>query len=115
MPTIDKVTYSKIYPTAAFMNERVGVEIALNPLDDPMEALKEAKALCDSFNREANPDLYKHNIKPLNADDAALVAEIEGSDTIQKLGRLKGQLNAVTKPYYTEKAKKLTDNFQNHE
>lgn len=112
---IKEVSFNSIYAKSSFLNDRIGVVIALNEGDDAKEALAVAKQLSDEFHKEANPDLYKHNAKPLNADDAALVAEIEGSDTIQKLGRLKGQLNAVTKPYYMDKLKTLTNNFQNHE
>lgn len=110
---IDKVTYSKIYPTSGFLNERVGVEISVSPGSDPMEALRAGKLLCDEFNKEANPNLYKYNSEPLTAEEAAIVKEIELCEDVKKLAFYKINMKKNIKPYYMERLKTLTDNFSN--
>lgn len=112
---IDRISYSKIFPTSAFMNERVGVEIAINQGEDPMEALRTAKQLCQDFNKESNPELYKHNEKPLTAEEASLLEDIKNAADVKKLGLLKNHLTPALKPYYAEKLKTFTNNFQTHD
>jgi hypothetical protein len=112
---IDRITYSKIFPTSAFMNERVGVEIALNPGDDAMEALRTAKQLCQDFNKESNPELYKHNEKPLTAEETSLLEDIKNAVDLKKLGLVKNHLTPALQPYYMERMKALTNNYSTHD
>lgn len=105
---IDKVTYSKIFSTSQFLNERIGIEIIVNAGEDAMLALKEAKNICQEFHKEANPELYKFNEKSLTAEETNAITEIGLCTTIEKLATYKGFLTDNTKPYYMEKLKQLT-------
>jgi hypothetical protein len=111
---ITKVSYSKIYPTASYMNERIGVEIEINEGEDAKGALHAAKILTDEFHKEANPDLYKYNEQTLTPDEIAVKESIEAAKSPQILGMLKNKLTANTKGYYMEKLKALTNNFTAH-
>lgn len=52
---VSKVTYSQLFPLSAYLNERVGVEVDLNPGEDAKEALETAKKLCEEFHKENAP------------------------------------------------------------
>ena len=111
---ITKVSYNKIFPTASYMNERIGVEIDLIDGDDAKVALNTAKLLAEEFHKESNPDLYKHNNISLTPDEISIKEEIELAVSPQKLGILKNKLTTNTRGYYMEKLKTLTNNFVNH-
>lgn len=105
----DRISYSKIYPTSSFLNERIGIEIIVEEGGDPKEALRAAKQLADEFNKEANPNLYKFNETALSAEEAAIVKEIEIAPTLERLSNFKTVLTQNTKPYYLAKLKSFTD------
>lgn len=106
---ISKIIYSKIYATSQFLNERIGVEVDINEMEDPKIALQEAKKLADEFHKEANPELYKHNEKSLTAEETNTITEIGLCDTLEKLATLNGFNTPNTKPYYTDKMKELKE------
>lgn len=111
---IKTIAYSKIYPTASYMNERIGVEIELNEGEDAKQAMQTAKALSDEFHKESNPDLYKFNEVTLTPEELALKEEIDTKTTPQSLGMLKNRLTPNTKGYYMAKLKTLSNGFQQH-
>ena len=111
---IEKITYAKIFPTSSFLNERIGIELVVLPGEDAKEALRVAKQLAEEFNRESNPNLYKHNKEPLTSEEAAIVKGIELCESVEQLATLyKRNLTANIKPYYMDKIKTLTENFTN--
>jgi len=105
---IEKVTYNKLFPTSSFLNERVGVEIILNEGDNAKEALQYAKQLCEEFNKESNPELYKHNETHLTAEEASIAKQIEIAPTLERLAEFKGNLTQNTKKYYLDRLKELS-------
>lgn len=110
-----KVIFAKLYANSAFLNERIGIEILVEQGQDPKEALQEAKRISDEFHKESNPELYKHNDKPLTAEEASLLEDIKNATDARKLGLLKNHLTSALKPYYSEKLKTFTNNFQTHD
>lgn len=105
---ISKISYSKIYATSQFLNERIGVEVDINEGEDAKVALQTAKSLADEFHKEANPELYKFNEKSLTAEEANIVTEISNCTTMDKLATYKGFATGVLSKYYIDKMKELT-------
>lgn len=60
MPTIEKVTYEKVFPLAPYVNEKIGVSYLLNATDDPKQVLQSAKDLCEEFHRESKTESLSH-------------------------------------------------------
>jgi hypothetical protein len=112
---IKEVTFTKIYANSSFLNDRIGVTVAVNEGEDAKEALRTAAMLSDEFHKERNPDVYKHNDKPLTAEETSLLEDIKNATDVKKLGMLKNHLTPALKPYYVEKLKTLTDNFKTHD
>lgn len=112
---IKEVSFNSIYAKSSFLNDRVGIVVALNEGEDAKEGLAWAKKLSDEFHKEAHPDLYKHNEKPLTADEASLLEEIRNATDLKKLGMLKTHLSPALQPYYMDRMKALTNNFSTHE
>jgi hypothetical protein len=55
---IDRVTYQKIFPTGmAYLNHKIGVEVALDEDDSPDQAFDLAKATVEQWNKESNPSM----------------------------------------------------------
>lgn len=51
--TIERISYSKIFPIASFINEKIGVDILLNEGESPDEAFAEAKRWVEKFHVNA--------------------------------------------------------------
>jgi hypothetical protein len=110
-----EVSFTKIYANSSFLNDRIGVVVSINEGEDAMQALHEAAKLSDAFHKERNPDVYKHNEKPLTAEEASLLEDIKNATDAKKLALLKTHLTKALQPYYMEKLKALTENFKTHE
>jgi hypothetical protein len=65
---ISKVTYSQLFPVGLYLNERVGVEIDVNPGEDAMKALEIAKALTVDFNKKNSPQPEEEKVIQLNKE-----------------------------------------------
>ena len=112
---IREVSFNKIYANSSFLNDRIGVVVSVNEGEDAKEALLVAAKLADEFHKERNPDLYKHNEKPLTAEESSLLEDIKNAADIKKLGMMKNLLTPALQPYYMEKLKTFTNNFETHE
>jgi hypothetical protein len=110
-----EVSFTKIYANSSFLNDRIGVVVSINEGEDAMQALHEAAKLSDAFHKERNPEVYKHNEKPLTAEEASLLEDIKNATDAKKLGMIKNHLTDALKPYYAEKLKTFTNNFATHD
>ena len=113
--TIREVSFNKIYANSSFLNDRIGVVVSVNEGEDAKEALRIAAQLSDEFHKERNPELYKHNEKPLTAEESSLLEDIKNAPDLNKLALIKRHLTPALQPYYVDKMKTLTNNFENHE
>lgn len=61
MATITKVTYRRTYNLGSFQSEAIGVEMDLNPNEDPINAFKEMNKITDAYHLETltQLDLYR--------------------------------------------------------
>lgn len=55
---ITTVNYQKVFPLGQYINERIGVEIQVDPDESEIEALREAKRIVEQFHKDNNPQLY---------------------------------------------------------
>lgn len=55
---ITTVNYQKVFPLGQYINERIGVEIQVDPDESEVEALREAKRIVEQFHKDNNPQLY---------------------------------------------------------
>lgn len=47
--TIKTITYTKVFPLAAYVNEKIGVEVEVNEGENPTELFSQAKSLVNSW------------------------------------------------------------------
>lgn len=52
------ISYQQLFPTGAFSNVRLGMEVELNEVDSPEAAYQYAKETIDKWHRATNPQLY---------------------------------------------------------
>ena len=74
---IQKVSYQKTFPLAAYSNERVGVEIELGVSDSPAAALITAKNFVENFHKENNPPQEEYR--------GTSITEVVQVDKVEKL------------------------------
>lgn len=55
---ITTVNYQKVFPLGQYINERIGVEIQVDPDESEVEALRQAKRIVEQFHKDNNPQLY---------------------------------------------------------
>lgn len=55
---ITKVSYSKKFPTGAYLNEDIGFEAEVDSMDDPQEAIGHLKQMAEDAHKRNNPGLY---------------------------------------------------------
>lgn len=51
------ISYAKVFPLAAYVNEKIGVEIELDEHDDWEENFSLAKRMVEKFHKDNNPQL----------------------------------------------------------
>lgn len=54
-----KVIYQKVFPLAQYVNEKIGIEIELDGMDDENKAFKIAKDTVEKWHKEWNPQLQE--------------------------------------------------------
>jgi len=54
-----KVIYQKVFPLAQYVNEKIGIEIELDGMDDENKAFKIAKDTVEKWHKEGNPQLQE--------------------------------------------------------
>jgi hypothetical protein len=59
---ITTINYQKVFPLGQYINERLGIEIEVSELDDPLEVYKEAKRIIEEAHRAMNPQLEYESI-----------------------------------------------------
>ena len=110
--TTKEIYFEVILPKSSFLNYRLGITKTVLPDETVIDVCNKACQEAEEWHKSKHPELYKHNDKPLTTEETELVQEIESADTPHKLGMLKGRITNATKPYYMDKLKTLTNNFQ---
>lgn len=54
-----KVIYQKVFPLAQYVNEKIGIEIELDGMDDENKAFKIAKDTVEKWHKEGNPQMQE--------------------------------------------------------
>jgi hypothetical protein len=54
---VKTISYAKVFPLAAYVNEKIGVEIELDETDDWEETFSLAKTMVEKFHKDNNPQL----------------------------------------------------------
>lgn len=54
-----KVIYQKVFPLAQYVNEKIGIEIELDGMDDEGKAFKIAKDTVEKWHKEGNPQMQE--------------------------------------------------------
>jgi N-acetylmuramoyl-L-alanine amidase CwlA len=54
---VKTISYAKVFPLAAYVNEKIGVEIELDETDDWEETFSLAKRMVEKFHKDNNPQL----------------------------------------------------------
>lgn len=55
---IIEVTFDELYPTAPFLNTRIGAKASVSEREDPQEAWSQLKRLADDFHKKNYPNMY---------------------------------------------------------
>lgn len=72
MATIKTVSYSKLFPLGMYTNEKIGVELELDPNENPMEVLETARTLVHDYHFQANKELYEQRGTQIREIEPAL-------------------------------------------
>lgn len=90
---VTKVKYEKLFPTGAYLNEKIGfeaeIEPHLNSLDNPTSAIEQLRQLAEQSHREKYPHLYTESGSPIT------IMEKEESVT-NRLAQLIQDINSCT-------------------
>jgi len=93
MAKITSVSYAKLFPLGAFINEKVGVEMTIDEGEDVMSVLNEAKKLVTTFHYESNKELYEMK--------GTKVTDIVDGEPIIKLDAKQSQTQSIIKDIST--------------
>lgn len=52
---VKTISYAKVFPIAAYVNEKIGVEVELDETDGYEETFLQAKQLVEKFHKDNNP------------------------------------------------------------
>jgi uncharacterized cupredoxin-like copper-binding protein len=86
---ITTVSYAKLFPLGAFINEKIGVEISISEGEDARFALSEAKKLVHEFHFEQNKELYEMKGTTVTTIEPELVGELAIINDIKSCKELK--------------------------
>lgn len=77
---ITSVNYQKVFPLGQYINERIGVEIQVDPDESEVDALREAKRIVEQFHKDNNPQLYTETpIQPQYFNGSFPIHDKEGN------------------------------------
>jgi hypothetical protein len=62
---IDRISYQKLFPLGAYVNERIGAEGQLDDGEDAIRATKELSDMVHKIHMQLNPHLYTDGQNPL--------------------------------------------------
>lgn len=110
-----EVYFEIIMPKSSFLNYRLGVTKVVAPGVSVLDVWDVACSEAEEWHKRKHPELYKHNETVLTVEETELVAEINEKTEVKHLAMMKNRLTKATTPYYMDKLKTLTSNFQNHE
>lgn len=102
---IEKISYQKLFPLGAFINEKIGVEMQLDEGDNPLQVLNEAKKLVEKYHIDTNPQMY--------IDDAPQISTslpIEEVQPLTKVASLIQQINSCEEMKVLESYKFIVKN-----
>lgn len=68
--TPERVSYQKTFNLGSYQSERIGVDMLLSPGDDPEEALKQCKAMVESFHIETIPVIENPPVVQVQQNEA---------------------------------------------
>lgn len=121
---IDRVTYSKKFPYAPYLNFDIGFEASLDDTDDPVKALDRLKTMVEGYYKE-NIELpqppsppeeqvqtiqVSSQIKRTKSVQEVYADEIKSCNTLSalKAWTFLSSQNAALKPIYDAKLKELS-------
>lgn len=55
---IIEVTFDELYPTAPYLNARIGAKASVSEREDPQEAWSQLKRFADDFHKKNYPNMY---------------------------------------------------------
>lgn len=56
---VTKIIYQKVFPLAQYVNEKIGIEIELDDMDDEGKAFRIAKDTVEKWHKEGNPQIQE--------------------------------------------------------
>jgi hypothetical protein len=74
---IQEIKYEQLFPTASFLNVRIGITIGLEERDKVENALTMAKDICVDFHKKSYPQFYKQGAPVYTGEEKV----IEVTDT----------------------------------
>lgn len=110
-----EVYFEIILPKSSFLNYRLGVTKNVAPGVSTLDAWDVACNEAEEWHKRKHPELYKHNEKPLTVEETTMLEDIKNAADIRKLGMMKNLLTPALQPYYLEKLKSFTNNFETHD
>lgn len=108
-----KVIYQKVFPLAQYVNEKIGIEIELDGMDDENKAFKIAKDTVEKWHKDGNPQLQE--TQPGEAPIPVIQVDKEERVTgiyIEDIMSCKSQLVLDTYKPLIIGNKKLTDAYE---
>ncbi len=84
---IEKISYQKLFPLGAFINEKIGVEMQLDEGDNPVQVLNEAKKLVEKYHIDTNPQMY--------IDDVPQISTTTTIDQVQPLTKVASLIQQI--------------------
>ena len=73
------ISFEKLFPTGAYMNEKIRVEVSLNLGDNPMDAIDAARKLVDENFEKNNPHLVTPDISIIPKSSKEMMASYDDS------------------------------------
>lgn len=65
---IDRISFSKTFPTGPYMNEKIGVEIQVEEGDDIHQVMYCARLNVDEWFKKYNPHLFEKSDAPIESE-----------------------------------------------
>ena len=104
--TVTTISYQKVFPLAQYINEKIGIEIQVDPDDSPEVALDFAKKTVEEWHRASNPGNtltvnpeYAHHLqeplphslapKEVNLRDESTEIAIDNASSLEELANIK--------------------------
>lgn len=72
--TIEKITFSKKFPTGSYLNEDIGFECSIHSGDDPLVVIEKLRQLSENAHKEKYPHMYTESGSPV------IVKQIENNN-----------------------------------